>query len=117
MDLPFARLLNLIWRFVARNADKDQRSDLENQLADFAAADARHNQPARPGTVREQQRHHAGLAPPNIRPPSWWKGDDHAFRSSVKAMSEVREADRTGGASLGRTRSPRMPRPARGRRR
>jgi hypothetical protein len=116
LDLPFARLLNAIWRFVVRNADKDQRADLEHQLASFAAQEERHNQPARPGTARERQRHHAGLAPPNIRPPSWWKGDQHAYRSSVQAMSEISEADRTGGASLGRSRT--SPRAApRGRRR
>lgn len=112
MDLPFARLLNVIWRFMSREATQEKRAELERALDHAAELDRRHNQPARPGTTREQQRHHAGLAPPNIRPPKWWRGDDYAFQSSVKAMSEVRAADASGGATLGR-----QPRPRRGRRR
>jgi hypothetical protein len=115
LALPFARLLNLVWHLLTRGADADKRAELERELDNFAELDRRHNQPARPGTAREQRRHHPGLAPPNIRPPKWWRGDDHAFHSSVKAMGEIERADATGGASLGRTPRPRAPRGRRGR--
>jgi hypothetical protein len=35
--------------------------------------------------------HIAGLAPVNIRPPSWWRGDRAAFRSMVAAGKELGE--------------------------
>jgi hypothetical protein len=113
--LPFARLLNLIWYWRSRGASQEDRAKLETALDNFTEL-YRHTHPARPGTALEQRRHHAGLAPPNIRPPSWWRGDDYAFRSSVKAMGEVSRADATGGTSLGRQRQPRA-RPSRARRR
>jgi len=34
-------------------------------------------------------RHIPGLAPRNIRPPSWWKGDRAAFRSSWRAAEQI----------------------------
>jgi hypothetical protein len=34
-------------------------------------------------------RHIPGLAPKHIRPPSWWKGDREAFKSSWRAAEQI----------------------------
>lgn len=81
--LPLRRLLNLIYHWGLRNADADQRAEVDAALADAADLDLT-AQPVEP-------EHVPGTAPRHIRPPSWWKGNRAAFRSSVAAAAQLGE--------------------------
>lgn len=99
MLLPIRRLLNLLWHWVSRDAGTERRQELLDSLSDAAGAYAI-DTPARPATAP-----HSGSRGPlvrgravipgtsthGIRPPSWWKGDRAAWRSSIRAAEELGE--------------------------
>lgn len=89
--LPPRRLLNLLYHWTVRHMDADQRKDFDAALAD-AAADHATPAPTTAGNgQRPAPRHVPGLSRHDIRPPSWWKGDRAAWRSSVKAAEQLGE--------------------------
>jgi hypothetical protein len=74
--LPLDRFLNLVWHWASFGADDERRAKLLDALVE-------------PVVTGNGQPHHAGLAPPNIPRPDWYKGDHAAFASSVRAASQL----------------------------
>lgn len=80
--LPARRLFNLIYHWRVRNASAEQRAEVDDLLIDAGRLDLT-EAPAAAGHV-------PGTAP-SFRPPSWWKGNRAAFRSSVAAAQQLGE--------------------------
>lgn len=98
MALPAHRLLNLIYHWLRERLDEDGRAQMDDALADADRVElVVRTAPA----AAPQRRHVPGTAPPGIRPPSWWKGDRAAFRSSQQAMSDITRRDLAGAAGRG----------------
>lgn len=86
MQLPPPRLLNAMYSYWVGGLTPEGRQLVDDALTDTAVAEVDAAAPARPAG-----RHVAGLAPANIPPPSWWRGDRAAFSSSVAAGQQLGE--------------------------
>lgn len=84
-------MLNLLYHWTVRNMDTDQRESFDALLADAAADHAEPSLAPAGNGQRPAPRHVPGMSRRDIRPPSWWKGDRAAWRSSVKAAEQLGE--------------------------
>ena len=109
MDLSPRRLLHLMYHRIVDGGTEDARQGVDDLLARAAEAFAAEPWPAllgpAPGSFvtaspsgrrdrRPRIRGRAaipGTATHGIRPPSWWKGDRAAWRSTVSAGAELGE--------------------------
>lgn len=83
MELPFRRLINLVYYAIVRNLDEEKRQDLDRLLAPEAALEVR-----MPSGARRKA-------------PKWWKGDREAVSSSMQAAKQLGFG--VGGTDVART--------------
>jgi hypothetical protein len=81
-------MLNLVYHWASRGYDEDQRARLDELLT---GADPVIEVAATVTAPPAQARHVPGLAPPNMRAPSWWRGDRAAWSNTIKAGLELGE--------------------------
>lgn len=91
MTLPFRRLLNLIYHHWIRGADAKSRAEVDASLDNAADVYDDRVTPRHLAAVGPVSGHVPGLAPRNIRPPSWWRGDRGAWSTSVQAARDLDE--------------------------
>lgn len=85
MTLPPRRLLNAMYSYWVGGLTPETRALVDDALSDTTATAPTPRRAAGPS------RHVAGLAPPNIPAPSWWRGDRAAFATSVAAGQQLGE--------------------------